>query len=214
MDMPRRSGWPSNSAHRWKSSSSPENGTHLRRAIPSPLEELQPKPQSLWSVPASVCCSVSNYRSSVSVALYVLGQCYWKHPPPIDDQIFFKGIWTKKLPQFCFWLFFGSRRRWDRWHIIPQVAVYTTYILPSGGIYATYHLLREPETTIEILKHIVSELITKYYFLEASFPFAVTSFSYILLMEENLHHLGFIKPRKYRDKLPTSTRWPDFFHQR
>ena len=23
------------------------------------------------------------------------------------------------------------------------------YILPSGGLYATYHLLREPETTIE-----------------------------------------------------------------
>ena len=36
-----------------------------------------------------------------------------------------------------------------RWHIIPQLAVYTTYILPSGGLYATYHLLREPETTIE-----------------------------------------------------------------
>ena len=25
----------------------------------------------------------------------------------------------------------------------------TTYILPSGGLYATYHLLGEPETTIE-----------------------------------------------------------------
>ena len=23
---------------------------------------------------------------------------------------------------------FGSRKRWDRWHIIPQLAVYTTYI--------------------------------------------------------------------------------------
>ena len=38
---------------------------------------------------------------------------------------------------------------------IPQLAVYTTdilyttYILPSGGLYATYHLLREPETTID-----------------------------------------------------------------
>ena len=43
---------------------------------------------------------------------------------------------------------FGSRKRW---HIIPQLAVYTTYILPSGGLYATYHLLREPETTIEYM---------------------------------------------------------------
>ena len=43
----------------------------------------------------------------------------------------------------------GSPKRWDRWHIIPRLAVYTTYIyiLPSGGLYATYHLLGEPETT-------------------------------------------------------------------
>ena len=27
--------------------------------------------------------------------------------------------------------------------------LYTTYILPSGGLYATYHLLGEPETTID-----------------------------------------------------------------
>ena len=27
--------------------------------------------------------------------------------------------------------------------------LYTTYILPSGGLYAAYHLLREPETTIK-----------------------------------------------------------------
>ena len=27
--------------------------------------------------------------------------------------------------------------------------VYKWYILPIGGLYITYHLLREPETTIE-----------------------------------------------------------------
>ena len=27
--------------------------------------------------------------------------------------------------------------------------VYKWYILPIGGLYGTYHLLREPETTIE-----------------------------------------------------------------
>ena len=27
--------------------------------------------------------------------------------------------------------------------------LYTTYILPSGGLYATYHLLGEPEKTID-----------------------------------------------------------------
>ena len=29
--------------------------------------------------------------------------------------------------------------------------IYHLYILPSGGLYATYHLLGEPETTIEKL---------------------------------------------------------------
>ena len=32
-----------------------------------------------------------------------------------------------------------------RWHIITQLAVYTTYILPIGWLYATYRLLGEPE---------------------------------------------------------------------
>ena len=49
------------------------------------------------------------------------------------------------------WLFLVPLKG-GRWHILPQLAVYTTYttyILPSGGLYATYHLLREPETTID-----------------------------------------------------------------
>ena len=29
--------------------------------------------------------------------------------------------------------------------------IYKWYILPIGGLYATYHLLREPETTIDIM---------------------------------------------------------------
>ena len=29
--------------------------------------------------------------------------------------------------------------------------LYTSYILPSGGLYATFHLLGEPEKTIDIL---------------------------------------------------------------
>ena len=42
-----------------------------------------------------------------------------------------------------------------RYHIIPQLAVYTTYIpltyiLPIGWFYITYHLWREPETAIEM----------------------------------------------------------------
>ena len=47
------------------------------------------------------------------------------------------------------WLFLVPPKG-GRWHIIPQLAVYTTYILPSGGLYATYHLLGESETTNEV----------------------------------------------------------------
>ena len=35
------------------------------------------------------------------------------------------NVWIMYLRQ---WLFFGSPKRWDRWHIIPQLAVCTTYI--------------------------------------------------------------------------------------
>ena len=52
------------------------------------------------------------------------------------------------------WLFLVPLKG-GRWHIIPQLAVYTTYILPSGGLYATYHLLGEPETTIEMVSNCV-----------------------------------------------------------
>ncbi len=49
----------------------------------------------------------------------------------------------------------GSPKRWDRWHSPSPnwqflfFHLFATYILPSGGLYATYHLLGEPETTIE-----------------------------------------------------------------
>ena len=37
--------------------------------------------------------------------------------------------------------------------------LYTTYILPSGGLYATYHLLGEPETTIDNMASVLLGLI-------------------------------------------------------
>ena len=63
--------------------------------------------------------------------------------------VFFQRTTGRIIP-VSQWLFLvplkGGRR-----HIIPQLAVYTTYILPSGGLYATYHFLGEPETTIELV---------------------------------------------------------------
>ena len=60
-------------------------------------------------------------------------------------------MFTSSGPGICplifQWLFLVPLKG-GRWHIIPQLAVYTTYILPFGGLYATYHLLGEPETTI------------------------------------------------------------------
>ena len=51
------------------------------------------------------------------------------------------------------WLFLVPLKG-GRDYIIPQLAVYTTYVplivlAEPGGLYATYHLLGEPETTIE-----------------------------------------------------------------
>ena len=40
----------------------------------------------------------------------------------------------------------------DRSYIITQLAAYTTYILPFGGLYATYHLLREPGNSIDYIQ--------------------------------------------------------------
>ena len=34
--------------------------------------------------------------------------------------------------------------------------VYKWYILPTGGLYATYHLLGEPETTIDVVFRLLS----------------------------------------------------------
>ena len=67
---------------------------------------------------------------------------------------------------------FGQKDQWlflvpvkgGRWHIIPQLAVYityTTYILPSGGLYATYHLLAELETTIERKLRFFSDFLSQ-----------------------------------------------------
>ena len=46
------------------------------------------------------------------------------------------------------WLFLVPIKG-GRWHIIPELAVYTTYILPSRGLYNPYHLLPEPQKSIE-----------------------------------------------------------------
>ena len=47
----------------------------------------------------------------------------------------------------------GSLNWWDRWYLITQLAVYTTYIpliyCLLGGLYPTYHPLREPGNSIE-----------------------------------------------------------------
>ena len=60
------------------------------------------------------------------------------------------GAWRYNLTISYQWLFLVPLKG-GRCHIIPQLAVYTTYILPSGGLHATYHLLGEPETTIDLI---------------------------------------------------------------
>ena len=38
----------------------------------------------------------------------------------------------------------------NRWDPPDKNHLYTTYILLSGGLYATYHLLREPGNSVDI----------------------------------------------------------------
>ena len=53
------------------------------------------------------------------------------------------------------WLFLVPLKggRWHspspNWQYIPLIYHLYIYILPSGALYATYHLLGEPETTLE-----------------------------------------------------------------
>ncbi len=37
------------------------------------------------------------------------------------------------------------------YHLYIDTTVDTTYILPSGGLYATYHPLQEPEKSIDLM---------------------------------------------------------------
>ena len=68
------------------------------------------------------------------------------HPNPFQIN---KGL-KKNIPSSQ-WLFLVPLKG-GRWHIVPIGSIYhlyTTYILPSGGLSAAYHLLGEPETTID-----------------------------------------------------------------
>ena len=54
------------------------------------------------------------------------------------------------------WLFLVPLKG-GRWHSPSpnwqeKYHLYTTYILPSGGLYATYHPLQEPEKSIEMIR--------------------------------------------------------------
>ncbi len=57
----------------------------------------------------------------------------------------------------------GSPKRWDRWHIIPQLASNTTYSPCLLGGYMLpippYSIIGEPETTIDIIEPIPSHLL-------------------------------------------------------
>ena len=82
-------------------------------------------------------------------------RCLWRSP--VEGVMWFFIALSWWLFQ---WLFLVPVKG-GRWHIIPQFAVYTTYILPSGGLYyATYHLLREPETTIDFPKTCLYKAMT------------------------------------------------------
>ena len=68
---------------------------------------------------------------------------FWFHVQVTGDWIFVRSM---EFP--------GSLNRWDRYHIIPELAVYTTYIplvVLANWVIIWYrsHLLREPGNSIE-----------------------------------------------------------------
>ena len=85
---------------------------------------------------------------------------HWRLRPPWPSIKLSLGAqkfnsWNLKgspLSYGCFWFpLMGGR-----WHVISQLAIYHLYtacILPSGWLHATYHLLGEPETTIDFKRH-------------------------------------------------------------
>ena len=62
-------------------------------------------------------------------------------------------FWMQIVGVFCQWLFLVPVKGGIGGIVHPPIgSIYhlpTTYMLPSGGLYATYHPLREPETTID-----------------------------------------------------------------
>ena len=56
------------------------------------------------------------------------------------------------------------------YHIITQLAIYKWYILPIGGLYGTYHLLREPETTIEVCQVFFQGAPVKWFVIHPDLP--------------------------------------------
>ena len=64
----------------------------------------------------------------------------------------------------------GSLNRWDWWYIYHPIGsiyhLYTTCTLPVGGLYVTYHLLREPGNSIEDM-----DLMKKIWSIQLAFCF-------------------------------------------
>ena len=72
--------------------------------------------------------------------------------PPFGDQPAVR--WPKTLPRNIL------PNKYQRWH--KQMDDHNKwYILPIGGLYATYHLLGEPETTIDHRVQIIATIICK-----------------------------------------------------
>ena len=70
----------------------------------------------------------------------------WKHLDSPEPSAIGHG--KGKKPARIQWLFLVPLKG-GMDYIIPQKAKYKWYILPIGGLYNPYHLLREPETTID-----------------------------------------------------------------
>ena len=71
-------------------------------------------------------------------------------PPPwgmLDVVVWLGNLEIQRLETYQ-WIF-QVPVKGGRDYITPKNAIYKWYILPIGGLYATYHPLKEPEKSIE-----------------------------------------------------------------
>ena len=94
--------------------------------------------------PARKECGVLDFKLTIDVCISSSPALLCEIPPFVWSVLELLGSSISKKD--CCMMYLVSLQEKN------AVCLYTTYILPSGELYATYHLLGEPETTIDFVE--------------------------------------------------------------